>query len=157
MSVDGLEGGVADQVIDNNNAPTLPAPIASDRDANPPPYVRQEPEISFVFDDIAGDWDPYPTILLPRPQRSAPTEQEVCRSSRPHASPVGPDAAYLAAAQGPQTKKDKKNEKSKSKGPDTAAPRKHARREDINEETTERPAPKKPKVKDVVVVSDDER
>ncbi len=137
-------------------APTPSAPVHPDLIPGPPPYYRQDPEISFVFDDITGDWDPYPTIFLPRPQCSVPSEQELRRSSCPHASPVGPDAAYLAAAQGPQTKKDKKNEKSKSKGPDTAAPRKCARREDINEETTERPAPKKPKVKDVVVVSDDE-
>ncbi len=129
----------------------------SDREVNPPPYVRQEPEILFVFDDITGDWDPYPMILLPRPQRSAPAEQEVRCSSRPRASPVGHDAAYLAAAQGSKTKKDKKNEKDKTKGTDTAAPRKRARREDNKDETAGEPAPKKSKLQDAIIISDDER
>ncbi len=126
-------------------------PTAPDREANPPPYVRQEPEISFVFDDITGDWDPYPTIFLPRPQHSAPAEQEVRRSSRPRASPVGHDAAYLAVAQGSKTKKDKK------KGTGTAAPRKRARREDNKDEAAGEPAPKKSKLQDTVIISDDER
>ncbi|PBK81664.1 hypothetical protein ARMGADRAFT_1039175 [Armillaria gallica] len=150
---DAFEVAVTELTTGNDDVQIPPSRTAFDREANPPPYVRQEPEISFVFDDITGDWDPYPTILLPRPQRSAPTEQEVRCSSRPHASPVGHDAAYLAAAQGSKPKKDKK---SKNKGPDTA-PCKRTRHEDIGDETTERPAVKKPRVKDVVLVSDDER
>ncbi len=138
-------------------APTPSAPVHPDLVPGPPPYYRQDPEISFVFDDITGDWDPYPTIFLPRPQCSVPSEQELRRSSRPRASPVGHDAAYLIAAQGSQAKKDKKNDKHKNKGTDTAAPHKRARRGDNNEDTAGEPAPKKPKVKEVVTVSDDER
>ncbi len=128
-------------------------PTSSDLAAGPP-YYRQEPEISFIFDDMTGDWEPYPTVFLPRPQRPIPTEQELRRSSHPRASPVGHAAAYLAAAQGSKSQKDKKVVKSKTKGTDTA-PRKRARHEDNDDETAERPAIKKPKVKDAVVVSDD--
>ncbi len=148
------DGEVFGGVGANDEAPAPPAPAPSNVSASPPPYIRREPEISFVFDDITGDWEPYPSIFLPRPQRSAPTEQEVRRSSRSRSSPVGHDAAYLAAAQVSKPKKDKK---SKDKGLATAASRKRMRHEANDDETTGRPAVKKPKVKDVVVVSDDER
>ncbi len=148
------DGEVFEGVGANDEAPAPPVPL--DLTASPPPYVCQEPEISFVFDDIAGDWEPYRMVFLPRPQRSAPTEPELRCSARPRASPVGQDAAYLAIAQGSKPKKDKKVAKNKTKGTDTA-PRKRARYEDNDGETTERPAIKKPKVKDVVVASDDER
>ncbi|PBK79625.1 hypothetical protein ARMGADRAFT_1092949 [Armillaria gallica] len=151
-----IDGEVFAGVGADDEVPTPSGPVPSDLAAGPPPYYRREPEISFVFDDMTEDWDPYPTIFLPRPQRSVPSEQELRRSSRPRASPAGHDAAYLAAAQGSKPKKDKKNEKNKNKGTDTTAPRKHARHADNEDETTERPAPKKPKVKDIVVVSDDE-
>ncbi len=131
---------------------------ASDVDASPPPFIHyhREPEISFVFDDILEYWDPYPMIFLPRPQHSAPTEQGLCCSARSHASPMGADAAYLAAIQGSKTRKGKKNEKNKNKGPDAAASRKHILHEDTEDETNKRPAAKKSKMKDIVVVSDDE-
>ncbi|KAK0215968.1 hypothetical protein EDD85DRAFT_962531 [Armillaria nabsnona] len=137
----------------NDNVPVPPTHTASNREANPPPYIYQEPKILFIFDDITGDWDPYPVILLPRPQCSAPTEQEVCHSSHPHASPDGCDATYLATAQGSKSKKDKKG---KNKGPGTTAPHKWTCHEDNNNETADRPSSKKTKVKDVMVVSDDE-
>ncbi|PBK92553.1 hypothetical protein ARMGADRAFT_1080615, partial [Armillaria gallica] len=151
-----IDGEVFAGVGADDEVPTPSGPVPSDLAAGPPPYYRREPEISFVFDDMTEDWDPYPTIFLPRPQRSVPSEQELRRSSRPRASPAGHDTAYLAAAQGSKPKKDKKNEKNKNKGTNTTAPRKCARHADNEDETTERPAPKKPKVKDIVVVSDDE-
>ncbi|KAK0226726.1 hypothetical protein EDD85DRAFT_958466 [Armillaria nabsnona] len=137
----------------NNNVPIPLTHTVSNRKANPPPYVHQEPKILFVFDNITRDWDPYPTILLPRPQCSAPTEQEVCCSFHPCTSSVGHDAAYLAAVQGSKPKKDKK---SKNQGTTTAMPCKHAHHEDKESETTEGPSSKKTKVKDVMIVSGDE-
>ncbi|PBK82631.1 hypothetical protein ARMGADRAFT_1038424 [Armillaria gallica] len=69
------DGEVFEDVGANDEAPAPSAPAPSDLAASPPPYVRQAPEISFVFDDISGDWEPYPTVFLPRPQHLAPTEQ----------------------------------------------------------------------------------
>ncbi|PBK89739.1 hypothetical protein ARMGADRAFT_1083185 [Armillaria gallica] len=150
-----IDGEVFAGVGADDEVPTPSGPVPSDLAAGPPPYYRREPEISFIFDDMTEDWDPYPTIFLPRPQRSVPSEQELHRSSRLRTSPAGHDAAYLAAAQGSKPKKDKKNEKNKNKGTNTTAPHKCVRHADNKDETTERPAPKKPKVKDIVVVSDD--
>ncbi len=150
----GLEGGIAEPIFDEDNAPTLLARITSVRDAHPPPYVRQEPEISFVFDDITGDWEPYPTIFLPRPQRSAPTEQELRRSSRPRASPLVMMLPILRLLRGPNPRRTRK---AKTRVPMLLPLINVTRHADNDDETTERPVTKKPKVKDVVIVSDDER
>ncbi len=46
---------------------------SSDEASSPPPtnlvrHLRQEPKISFVFNDTTGDFvDPHPTIFLSRP------------------------------------------------------------------------------------------
>ncbi|PBK89738.1 hypothetical protein ARMGADRAFT_1032843 [Armillaria gallica] len=145
-----FEVAITEPMAGNNDVPIPPTHTVPDREANPPPYVRQEPEISFIFDDITGDWDPYPTIFLPRPQHSAPAVQEVHYSFCPHSSPVGYDATYLVAAQGSKTKKDK------NKGTDTATPCKCACHEDNKDETAREPAPKKSKLQDTIIISDNE-
>ncbi|PBK77616.1 hypothetical protein ARMSODRAFT_1010266 [Armillaria solidipes] len=113
---------------------------------SPPParIHRREHKISFVFDDVTGDFEPYPTIFLPRPQILTSQEQAPHRSTRPPASSVGPDAAYLQAAQGSKAvlKKKKKDAKGKFKETEGAIPHKRTR-DDEGGPSVDKPAAKK--------------
>ncbi|SJL14680.1 uncharacterized protein ARMOST_18145 [Armillaria ostoyae] len=123
-----------------------PTQQSDDAPSPPPSKARhQKPKISFVFDDTTGDFeDPHPTIFLPRPQILTSQEQALRRSTRPPASSVGPDAAYLQAAQGSKAvlKKKKKDTKGKFKGTEGATPHKR-RRDDEGGPSTDKPAAKK--------------
>ncbi|KAK0421584.1 hypothetical protein EV421DRAFT_1747224 [Armillaria borealis] len=99
----------------------------SDEDSSPPPTQsrRKTHRISFVFNDVTGDFEePHPTIFLPR--RPAPQEQNPRRSTRPHTSPVNQDAAYLKMTQGSKSdlKKKKKDAKGKERATGEATSRK---------------------------------
>ncbi len=167
-------GAANDLPSPNDNAPS-PAqheqmdidgdePQSSDEASSPPTKtarrLRQEPRISFIFDDATGDLvEPHPTIFLPRPATTPPQGQDLRRSIRSHVSPVNPDAAYLKAVQGPKVDAKKKQKKKDVKGKDqileTNVPRKRARTE---EDTTQaKDTPKKPKLQETVVIEDDER
>ncbi|PBK97577.1 hypothetical protein ARMGADRAFT_1076054 [Armillaria gallica] len=130
-------------------------------DSNSPPptmmarRLRQEPRISFVFDDTTGDLvDPYPTIFLPR--CSVVQEQNPRCSARPHGSPVNPSAAYLKAAQGSKAdlKKKRKDTKGKDKATGLATSLKRTRDDDDGAQNIEKLVTKKLKSKDTAVADD---
>ncbi len=66
-STDGEDGNVVMDVDDDEDDQS------SDEATSPPPTnmahrLRQEPKISFVFDEATGDFvESHPTIFLPRP------------------------------------------------------------------------------------------
>ncbi|PBK85978.1 hypothetical protein ARMGADRAFT_1035958 [Armillaria gallica] len=133
---------------------------------SPPPTnlarrLRQEPRISFVFDDVTGDFvESHPTIFLPRPIAPPAASQDLRRSARSQGSPFNPDAAYLKAVQGSKVdatkKKKKKDVKGKGHATETKAPHKRARPEDDTSQVKDKPASKKPKLKETVVIDGDE-
>ncbi|PBK80330.1 hypothetical protein ARMGADRAFT_1092343 [Armillaria gallica] len=109
-----------------------------------------KPRISFVFDDLTGDFvDSDLTIFLPRPAVLPATSQDLRRSARSHMSPSNPTAAYLKLAQGskPDMKKQKRDTKGKDKASEIAVPCKRARNEDEGSQTLNKPAAKKLKSK----------
>ncbi|PBK92316.1 hypothetical protein ARMGADRAFT_1081099 [Armillaria gallica] len=130
---------------------------------SPPPTnlarrLRQEPRISFVFNDTTGDFvDPHPTIFLPRPVATPSQCLGLRHSTRPHVSPVNLDAAYLKLVpkSNPDAKK-KKRKNTKGKVLDAVVPCKCARTEDDTVPVKDKPAPKKPKLKETIVVDEDE-
>ncbi|KAK0430320.1 hypothetical protein EV421DRAFT_1913035 [Armillaria borealis] len=154
-----------------DNAPTPPLndPIDVDREPtqqsdeapSPPPTKsrRQHHRISFVFNDVTGDFeDPHPTIFLPRPRARSPQDQAPRHSTRPHVSPVDQDAAYLKTTQGSKPSKVKKDQKHRAESSGTKdskgkekelAHRKRARDEDDGASAIDKPAVKKLKSKDV--------
>ncbi|PBK79886.1 hypothetical protein ARMGADRAFT_1092665 [Armillaria gallica] len=176
---DSVTGGAAlfenDGLADNTSNLDDDEPMDLDKDGppsdveelSPPPTnlarrLRQEPRISFVFDEATGDFvEPHPTIFLPRPVTTPSLGQDLRRSARSRGSPVGPDTAYLKAVQGPKvdtTKKKKKDAKGKDRATETKAPRKRARTEDDTVPAKDsKLAPKKPKLKETMVIEDDER
>ncbi|PBK88658.1 hypothetical protein ARMGADRAFT_1084218, partial [Armillaria gallica] len=142
---DGEDGDMPGRHDDDNQS--------SDEATSPPPTKLarrlQKPHTKFVFDDLTGDFDPYPTIFLPR--RSVAQDPNLRRSAHPHGSPVNPSAAYLKATQGSKAdapKKKKKNVKRKDKAPEVAVPHKRARDDDDGAPTVEKPATKRLKLKD---------
>ncbi|PBK58924.1 hypothetical protein ARMSODRAFT_983439 [Armillaria solidipes] len=128
---------------------------------SPPPTKsrRQRHRISFVFNDVTGDFeDPHPMIFLPRPRAYSPQDQAPRRSTRPHASPINQDAAYLKMTQGSKPSKVKKDKKHRTESSGTKdsqgkekelAHRKRARDEDDGAPAIDKPAVKKLKSKDV--------
>ncbi|PBK79451.1 hypothetical protein ARMGADRAFT_1093124 [Armillaria gallica] len=131
-------------------------PQNSDEDLSPPPtnkarHLRQEPRISFIFDDTTGDLvEPHPTIFLSRPAVPPSQRQDLRRSARSHTSLTHPTAAYFKAVQSskPDAKKHRRDTKNKDKTSEVAVPRKHARTEDEALQTVDKPALKKLKSKD---------
>ncbi len=107
----------------------------SDGDSSPIPTVArrlQKPQVQFVFDNITGDFNPYPTIFLPR--------------------------LVVPPAQGTKsvtTKKKKKTDpKSKDKLTSTSVPHKRPRDDDDNAPVIAKPASKKQKSNDCKVSGD---
>ncbi|PBK83618.1 hypothetical protein ARMGADRAFT_1037785 [Armillaria gallica] len=140
-------------------------PLSDDEEMRPPPTniarrLCQEPRISFVFDEITGDFvESHPTIFLPRPTVPPASSQDLRRSARSHSSPVNPDAAYLKAIQGSKAdakKKKNKDAKGKDQATEAKAPRKHARTEDNATQLKDKPAFKKPKLKETIIIDEDE-
>ncbi|PBK79011.1 hypothetical protein ARMGADRAFT_1112034, partial [Armillaria gallica] len=148
MDIDGDEPQSSDEA-------TSPLPTNAAR------RLSQGPRISFVFDDTTGDLvEPHPAIFLSRPTAPPSQSPDLRRSPRSHTSPVNPDVAYLKLAQGsnPDAKrKKKKDAKSKDKASDPAVPRKRARNDDDTAQVKDKPAPKKPKLKETIVIDEDER
>ncbi|SJL06230.1 uncharacterized protein ARMOST_09566 [Armillaria ostoyae] len=131
----------------------------SDEAPSPPPTKsrRQHHRISFVFNDVTGDFeDPHPTIFLPRPRARSPQDQAPRRSTRPHVSPVDQDAAYFKATQESKpsrVKKDKKHRAESSNKKDAKGKEKELAslkrtRNDDDGAQADKPAPKKLKMKD---------
>ncbi|PBK79424.1 hypothetical protein ARMGADRAFT_1093130 [Armillaria gallica] len=128
---------------------------SSDEATSPPPTnmacrLCQEPRISFVFNEATGDFvESHPTIFLPRPALPTSQSQAPRRSARSHTSPTNPTAAYFKAIQSskPDTKKKRKDVKSKGKISEVAMARKRARTEDDASQTVDKPAVKKLKLK----------
>ncbi|PBK80347.1 hypothetical protein ARMGADRAFT_1092296 [Armillaria gallica] len=128
---------------------------SSDEATSPPPTnmacrLRQEPRISFVFDDSTGDLvEPHPTIFLSRLPVPPAQSQDLRRSTRSHTSLVNSTATYLKAVQGPKpgVKKNRKEAKSKDKTLEVTVPRKRARNEDEGSQAVDKPAAKKLKSK----------
>ncbi|PBK79150.1 hypothetical protein ARMGADRAFT_1041004 [Armillaria gallica] len=140
-------------------------PPSDDEEMSPPPTniarrLRQEPRISFVFDEITGDFvKSYPTIFLPRPTVPPASSQDLRRSARSRGSPVNPDATYLKAVLGSKVdaKKNKnKDAKGKDRATEAKAPRKRARTEDNTTQLKDKPASKKPKLKETIIIDEDE-
>ncbi len=114
----------------------------------------QKPRTEFVFDDLTGDFDPYPTIFLPR--RSVIQEQNQRRSARPHASTLNPTAAYLKVNQGSKSdsRKKRKDTKGKDKATDPSVSLKRTRDDDDGASNVKKPATKKLKSKDTKTADD---
>ncbi len=135
---------------------------SSDEATSPPPTnvvrrLRQEPRISFVFDDATGDFvESYPTIFLPRPAIPPVSSQGFRCSVCSNTSPVNRNAAYLKTVQSskPDTKKKKKDPRSKDKAPDVAVPRKRTRDDNEGSQAVDNPAAKKLKSKDIKTADD---
>ncbi|PBK94599.1 hypothetical protein ARMGADRAFT_1078483 [Armillaria gallica] len=153
---DGEDGDVQSQAEED---------AQSSDDATSPPTnmarrLRHEPKISFVFNDTTGDFvESYPTIFLSRPVAPPSQSQDLRHSVRSNTSPVNRNAAYLKMAQSSQsdaTKKKKKDAKGKGRATETKAPRKRARTEDDTTQVKDKPASKKPKLKETVVIDGDE-
>ncbi len=115
-------------------------PQSSDEAPSPLPTktarrLRQEPKISFVFDDVTGDFvESYPTIFLPRP--------------------AVPPSQGSQGTKSDATKKRKKNAKGKDKKAETAVPRKRSRDDNDDAPTVAKPASKKLKSNDHKVPDD---
>ncbi|PBK96024.1 hypothetical protein ARMGADRAFT_1077535 [Armillaria gallica] len=140
-------------------------PPSDDEVPSPPPTniarrLRQEPRISFVFDDVTGDFvESHPTIFLPRLAVPPASSQDLRRSACSHTSPVNPDTAYLKAILGSKVdakKKKSKDVKNKDKASEAVLPRKRTRNVDDHAQVKDKPAPKKPKLKEAVVIEDNE-
>ncbi|PBK59853.1 hypothetical protein ARMSODRAFT_1027050 [Armillaria solidipes] len=170
----GTDGEDNDLQAQDYDAPTPPRDVPmdvdknegqqSDEDSSPPPTQsrRKTHRISFVFNDVTGDFEePHPTIFLPR--RPATQEQNPRRSTRPHTSPVDQDAAYLKMTQGSKSsgnKKDKKNRTGSSSKKDAKGKEKEASslkrsRDDDDAQTVEKPTAKKLKMKETPVDEDE--
>ncbi|PBK86481.1 hypothetical protein ARMGADRAFT_1086660 [Armillaria gallica] len=140
--------------------------LSGDEEPSPPPMniahrLCQAPRILFVFDKATGDFvEPHPTIFIPRLTASPVPSQDLRRSARSHGSPVSPDTAYLKAVQGSKVdmtkKKKKKDVKGKGHATETKVPHKHARPKDDTSQVKDKPASKKPKLKETVVINRDE-
>ncbi|PBK82659.1 hypothetical protein ARMGADRAFT_1090113 [Armillaria gallica] len=151
---------------DDEPEPPQDEPMDLDRDESPSPppmniarRLRQEPRISFMFDEATGDFvESHPTIFLPRPTVLPAPSQDPQRSTRPNTSPVSRDAAYLKTLLGSKSDatKKKKNAKGKDRAIETKASRKHARTEEDTAQAKDKPAPKKPKLKEAIVIDEDE-
>ncbi len=119
----------------------------------------RNPRIEFVFNELTGDFvESYPTIYLSR--RPAQPEQNLRRSTCPPGSPPNPNAAYLQLAQvsHPDAKKKKsKDTKNRDKTLGAAVPRKRARNDDDTAQLKDNSAPKKPKLKETIVIDEDKR
>ncbi|PBK82549.1 hypothetical protein ARMGADRAFT_1038574 [Armillaria gallica] len=145
------DDGLSDNFLNmNDDEPELPQdePMDLDRDESPSPpptniarRLHQEPRISFVFDEATGDFvESHPTIFLPRPTvPPAPSQDPRC-STHPNTSPVNCDAAYLKALLGSKSDATQKKKNTKE---DTA-------------QAKDKPAPKKPKLKETIVIDEDE-
>ncbi|PBK89504.1 hypothetical protein ARMGADRAFT_1083491 [Armillaria gallica] len=136
----------------DDSVATAEQDVQSSEEASPPPmrHRRTKPRISFVFDDLTGDFvDSDPTIFLPRLAILPATSQDLRQSARSHTSPSNPTAAYLKLAQGskPDMKKQKRDTKGKDKASEIAVPRKCVRNEDEGLQTLDKPAAKKLKSK----------
>ncbi|KAK0229060.1 hypothetical protein EDD85DRAFT_794181 [Armillaria nabsnona] len=76
--------------------------VASDEDSSPIPTKArrlQKPKTEFVFDDVTGDFDPYPTIFLPRRSTFKTHNATLRHSSHPQKKDSKEDA-------GPSTQKE---------------------------------------------------
>ncbi|KAK0244873.1 hypothetical protein EDD85DRAFT_946177 [Armillaria nabsnona] len=120
--------------------------------------LRQEPRISFVFNDTTGDFvNSYPTIFLPRLAAPSFRSQDLRCSAQSNTSPVNRDAAYLKTAHGskPDVKKKKKQDlKRKDNAPEVAIPHKCAQEDDNVAPAVQKPAIKKLKSKDIKTAND---
>ncbi len=123
-------------------------------------HLYQELRILFILDDVTGDFiKSHPTIFLPRPAVPPASNQDLRRSVRSHTSPVNPFTAYLKTIQGSKSevmKKKKKDAKSKDQASGAKASHKCARTKEDATQVKDKPAPKNPKLKETVVIEDDE-
>ncbi|PBK90861.1 hypothetical protein ARMGADRAFT_1082601 [Armillaria gallica] len=139
-------------------------PSSDDEEPSPPPTnlahcLHQEPRISFVFDEVTEDFvKSHPTIFLPRPAVSPASSQDLRHSAHSCGSPVNPDATYLKAIQGSKVDVKKKNKDAKGKDWATEAkvPRKCVRTEDNATQLKDKLASKKPKLKETIIIDEDE-
>ncbi|KAK0245021.1 hypothetical protein EDD85DRAFT_943382 [Armillaria nabsnona] len=137
---------------------------SSDRVSSPPPLNKahrlcQAPKISFIFNKATGDFaNPHPTIFLPRPAAPPAPAQDLRRSTCSHVSPVNPNAAYLEAAQGSKSdlNKKKKDSKCKDNVAKSTIPQKQARPDEKDTQVKARPTLKKLKLKELIVLDEDE-
>ncbi len=110
----------------------------SDGDSSPIPTKArrlQKPRIQFVFDDVTGDFDPHPTIFLPRLAAPPPQGSQGTKS----------DAT--------KTKK-RKDAKGNDKKAGTAVTRKRSRDDDDGAPTVDKSASKKLKSNNPKVAND---
>ncbi len=137
--------------------------LSGDEEPSPPPIniarrLHQDPRISFVFDKVTGDFvESHPTIFLPRPTApTAPSQNPRC-STRSNTSPASRDAAYLKTLLGSKlhATKKKRDSKRKDKAAETAISRKRTRSEEDTTQMKDKPAPKKQKLKEPIVIEDD--
>ncbi|KAK0224835.1 hypothetical protein EDD85DRAFT_959076 [Armillaria nabsnona] len=135
-----------------------------EEDSSPPTkkarHLCQQPKISFIFDETTGDFvESHPTIFIPRLVASPVPNPDLRRSVRSCASPINPDAGYLKTlfgAKSDATKKKKKDLKGKDQSSSTVLPHKCARTDEDTTQMKEKPVPKKPKLKETVVIDDNE-
>ncbi|KAK0236999.1 hypothetical protein EDD85DRAFT_952993 [Armillaria nabsnona] len=118
--------GLVDEGVAGTNGEDDESSDPSDEDGeSPPPSNKarrlQKSRTEFVFDVLTGDFDPYPTIFLPRCSVVPPTQ----------------GTKFVA------TKKSKKNAKGKDTKAETVIPRKWSRPDDDDAPTVAKPASKK--------------
>ncbi len=157
VGTDGEDGNIATgtmmDVDDEEGA-------ASDEDSSPIPTLAcrlRKPRIEFVFDEVTGDLlESHPTIFLSRP--TVPSQSpDLRRSARSCTSPVNTTAAYLQTAHGSKSDATKKKKKD-LKGRDQAKMScKRVRPEDDAAQVKDKPSSKRPKLKETVVIDEDER
>ncbi len=137
---DGEDGGDFEELL----PPPVGAANTDDDENSPLPTntarrLRQEPKISFVFDDTTGDLaEPYLTIFLSRPTVPSSQSPDLRRSTRSDA------------------KKRSNNPKNKGNASEVALSRKRTRDEDESSQVPNKPASKKLKLKETIFVDEDE-
>ncbi|KAK0236851.1 hypothetical protein EDD85DRAFT_952791 [Armillaria nabsnona] len=133
----GTDGEDSDLQRQDDDAPS------SDKTTSPLPTkmvcrLCQEPKILFIFDDSTGDLvEPHLTIFLSRPVAPLFQNSGLCHSTR-------------------SEKKMKTVPKNKDKTSEVAIPHKRARNEDATAHMEDKPAPKKPKLRETLVINKDE-
>ncbi|KAK0235571.1 hypothetical protein EDD85DRAFT_955151 [Armillaria nabsnona] len=120
--------GLVDEGVTGTDGEDDKSGDPSDEDGeSPPPSNKarrlQKSHTEFVFDVLTGDFDPYPTIFLPRHSVVPPTQ----------------GTKFVA------TKKSKKNAKGKDTKAETVVPCKRSRPDNDDAPTVAKPASKKPK------------
>ncbi|KAK0215162.1 hypothetical protein EDD85DRAFT_962890 [Armillaria nabsnona] len=119
--------------------------VASDEDSSPIPTKArrlQKPKTEFVFDNVTGDFNPYPTIFLPRRSTFKTHNATLCHSSCPQKKDSKEDAGLSTQKEAQGKDKD-------------SSTRKRPRNDGEGAPVVEKPAAKRFKLKETKVDVDE--